>query len=164
MKKILSLAILIVAVISLSACSGDKEYYTKEEVDKLVNDLKFTDIQQFLLDSLEYVGEYEFIELNTEYNDTVEAFEISKIYIYKVEEETTFKIKIKVDNDLEMVFSQFSLYAQQENGYEELKPSLSNVYRTYTTVVEEGYLIIELESYDMEKDSEYWFVVEEEVN
>jgi hypothetical protein len=155
------------------AYCDENDYYTKSEVEELINqelhDFEVSKDYQTQIDNLQpdiydrffnYMlssSDYVFIELNTEYNETVEAYGYSKTYIYEVNETTDFKIRIVLDNDLE--FTYYTDYANDDYELIELSPNLFNSQKTYEFTIQEGFLVIEFESWDEEEDSTITFML-----
>jgi uncharacterized protein YxeA len=181
MKKILLVTLLFAFTFTLSGCVATEEdlenYYTQEEVDELIaeeikqelHDFEVSRDYQTQIDDLQpdvydrffnYMlssSDYVFIELNTEYSETVEAYGYSKTYIYEVNETTDFKIRIVLDNDLE--FTYYTNYANGDYELIELTPNLFNSQKTYEFTIQEGFLVIEFESWADIEDSTITFML-----
>ena len=153
MKKLLVLVLIVFTAITQFLVLNNKIEELKVEVEKLQPTKEEEFIGYLLLQTSNIV----FINLGEEYSEDVDAFGFSKIYVYKVEEETTFKIEIIVDNDLD--FTWYINYLDDEGHTETLKPSLFNKSKSFTITIEEGYLIFDFESWDAYNNSVVTFIV-----
>lgn len=189
MKKILVLLIALFALALTSCMEAEDYYvksdidsmlaetYSQEEVDALLAEqaqeyesknrllsdeieaLQPSQADRFISYWLEGSFELHFIELNTEYTETVEAYGYSRAYVYEVNEPATLEIAIYVDNDLE--FTWYSDYASNDDvgTTVNVTPSLFGGSRIYTIEANNDYVVIEFESWDEYADSTVSFML-----
>jgi hypothetical protein len=100
---------------------------------------------------------FTFIELNTDYTETIEAYGYSKTYVYEVVEPGTYEISIYVDNELD--FNWYSDYFNDENESKTVTHSFFGSARVYTYEVTNNYIVIEFESFDIDNPSELSFML-----
>ena len=169
MKKLLVLILLVFTATILTGCSS---YYNAEQVDEQilvlnnkieelkieVEELKPTPQEEFMTYLLAQSNDVVFINMSEEYSEDVDAYGYSKTYVYKIEKETTFKIEIIVDNDLE--FTWYSNYLNDEGTAKTVRPSLFNTAKSFTITIKEGYFIFDFESWDEYSNSVVTFIVE----
>ena len=112
MKKLLVLVLIVFTAITQFLVLNNKIEELKVEVEKLQPTKEEEFIGYLLLQTSNIV----FINLGEEYSEDVDAYGLSKTYVYKVEEETTFKIEIIVEEYLLCIARVGNKWVQLKDG------------------------------------------------
>jgi len=157
MKKVLAVIVLVIAL-ALSGCSSEADYYTKEEVNEIVEALQPTQLDRFLNEVLMLAmtdGSLTFIELDETYTETIESYGYGNTYVFEALVPTTLQISIVVDNSLELCY--------YLNGFEmdEGQCSTIETMEVIEVTVPVGFFTFDTESWDDTNDSTITIIVRE---
>ena len=157
MKKVLAVIVLVIAL-ALSGCSLEADYYTKEEMNEIVETLQPTQLDRFLNEVLMLAmtdGSLTFIELDETYTETIESYGYGNTYVFEALVPTTLQISIVVDNSLELCY--------YLNGFEmdEGQCSTIETMEVIEVTVPVGFFTFDTESWDDTNDSTITIIVRE---
>jgi hypothetical protein len=130
-----------------------------EELQLQIEELQPTQVQRFMNEMMEYAitdGSMVFMELSVNYPEQVEAYGYSATYVYEALEEMDLIITITVDNDLEFCY--------YPDGYidEPICEDLIEGTETFNVSINQGFFVLEFESWDEVDDSNLVIMILEE--